>query len=258
MALANYVKFRRGTPASYAALATKDADSLYFISEPNATQGLLYLGDKLITGSLTNEISLSNLQDILLSSGVSTNSILIYDGAQEKWVNKPFSEVFAEVFGSLAEMQGATATSDGAAGTVPKPRAGDDVKFLRGDGTWAVISEFTPVQAQELVQLRTDVNTMIGDDSAMSMREVAASEITKIVGNPPADLNTLEKIADKLEEHDNEFTSVVSRIETIENGVFGDLSEELAALHATDTYLQEEIDDLDARLQWRGIIDENE
>ena len=59
MALANYVKFRRGTPASYAALEVKDADSLYFISEKGATQGVLYLGDKLISGSLTSNISLS-------------------------------------------------------------------------------------------------------------------------------------------------------------------------------------------------------
>lgn len=84
MALANYVKFRRGTPASYAALVTKDADSLYFISEKDATQGVLYLGDKLISGSLTSNISLSDLEDILLSSNVTPNSLLIYDGEAQK------------------------------------------------------------------------------------------------------------------------------------------------------------------------------
>lgn len=84
MALANYVKFRRGTPASYAALATKDADSLYFISEQGATQGVLYLGDKLISGSLTSNISLSDLQDILLGNSITPNSLLIYDGEEQK------------------------------------------------------------------------------------------------------------------------------------------------------------------------------
>lgn len=84
MALTNYVKFRRGTPASYAALAVKDADSLYFISEPNATQGLLYLGDKLISGSITSGLSLSDLQDVLLGNNITTNSLLIYDGEQQK------------------------------------------------------------------------------------------------------------------------------------------------------------------------------
>lgn len=32
-------------------------------------------------------------------------------------------------------MQGATASSDGIAGLVPVPVAGDENKFLRGDGT---------------------------------------------------------------------------------------------------------------------------
>ena len=84
MALANYVKFRRGTPAQFAALASKDADCLYFISEKDAITGLLYLGDKLISGGLTSNISLSDLEDILLGNNISPNSILIFDGEEQK------------------------------------------------------------------------------------------------------------------------------------------------------------------------------
>ena len=258
MALANYVKFRRGTPAMYAAIAKKDADSLYFISEPDATKGLLYLGDKLISNSLTSDYSLSDLEDILLGEHITPNSILIYDGDQGKWVNRPFSEIFNEVFGSLTTMVGATESADGVAGTVPKPLAGDNTKFLRGDANWVTISEFTPVHAQELVQLRTDVNGIIGSDAGLSMREVAANEVAKIVANAPENLNTLKEIADKLTAHDGQFTNVISRIETIENGPVGNLEAELQALRNADTYLQIEINDLDARLQWRGIIDEGE
>lgn len=36
-------------------------------------------------------------------------------------------------------MTGATSSADGAAGIVPKPVTGDDVKVLRGDGTWAKV-----------------------------------------------------------------------------------------------------------------------
>ncbi len=84
MALANYVKFRRGTPAAFEALAAKDADCLYFISELNATQGLLYLGDKLISGSITTSFSLSDLEDILLGENITPNSLLVYNGTQQK------------------------------------------------------------------------------------------------------------------------------------------------------------------------------
>ncbi len=256
MALANYVKFRRGTPAMYAALATKDADSLYFISEVGATSGLLYLGDKLISGNVSLNNTLSDLDDILLSEGITPNSLLIFDGDQQKWVNKPISEIFNEIMdGQLFEMQGATETTDGAAGIVPAPKAGDDTKFLQGNAKWVTINQFSPVHAAELQQLKNDVSTILGEDQGLSMRQVAESAIATIVANAPANLNTLEKIADKLEEHDNNFNTINNRIETIEQMVVGDLSEQLEALRQRDNQLQFAIDDLDFRLQWRGIVE---
>jgi hypothetical protein len=54
--LANYVKFLRGTPAAYANLAEKNKDTLYFIYEEDESNGLLYLGSKLIAGSSNDVI----------------------------------------------------------------------------------------------------------------------------------------------------------------------------------------------------------
>lgn len=46
----------------------------------------------------------------------------------------------AEAQAAIAtDMTGATASADGAHGLVPQPLAGDEVKFLRGDGTWASV-----------------------------------------------------------------------------------------------------------------------
>ena len=39
----------------------------------------------------------------------------------------------------LKTMQGATADADGTSGFVPKPLAGDQDKFLKGDGTWGLV-----------------------------------------------------------------------------------------------------------------------
>ena len=252
MALANYVKFRRGTPAAFAALATKDADCLYFISEQNATRGVLYLGDKLISGSITSDISLSDLGDILLGENITPNSLLVYDGEEQKWVNKPFSEIFNDITGSLVQMVGATSTDDGVAGIVPKPLAGDQNKFLRGDATWAEVSGLTPAQAQELVQLRTDVNSILGDDSGLSMRDVAAEEVAKIVASAPTDLDTLKEIADWIESHPSSSAEINTRLTTLETNV-GDLQNELLALQAKDTDLQEQIDDLNDHLRWMNV-----
>ena len=151
-------------------------------------------------------------------------------------------------------MVGATADADGVSGVVPKPLAGDQNKFLRGDATWVTVSGLTPQQAQEIVQLRTDVNGILGDDieAGLSMREVAAQEVAKIVADAPGDLDTLKEIADWIADHPDSFTEINSRIVTLETGV-GNLEDEIAALHATDDDLQAQIDDLDTRLRWQRV-----
>lgn len=79
----NYVKFLRGTPAAFERLAAKDKDTLYFISEPGAKTGLLYLGDKLIAGGATGDISnisIADLKDVIIDkTGLTDGSILMYD-----------------------------------------------------------------------------------------------------------------------------------------------------------------------------------
>lgn len=42
-----------------------------------------------------------------------------------------------EAGGAVNDMQGATSSADGAHGLAPQPLAGDNEKFLKGDGTWA-------------------------------------------------------------------------------------------------------------------------
>jgi uncharacterized protein (DUF927 family) len=62
-ATAAYVKFVRGTPTGFANLATKNNDTLYFISETNSNTGKLYLGSKLISGST----DISSIGDIVIN-----------------------------------------------------------------------------------------------------------------------------------------------------------------------------------------------
>lgn len=48
----------------------------------------------------------------------------------------PVWEVIGETTPEIHEMIGATASTDGASGLVPAPKAGDENKVLKGDGTW--------------------------------------------------------------------------------------------------------------------------
>lgn len=127
----------RGTPAQYAALVEKDIDTLYFIAEPTASEGCLYLGNKLIAGNgegsggdLSELLSLNDLSDVIVNSlDLSDASFLIYNQSEGAWVNCSRE---ALVF------VGSSSLSDGKAGLVPAPAKGEENKFLRGDGTWAV------------------------------------------------------------------------------------------------------------------------
>ena len=185
----SYVKFIRGTPTAFQNLAVKDADTLYFISEVGASSGLLYLGDKLISGgSISSSISLGDLSDILLGANIAPNSMLMYDSTEGKWVNKTLAQVYAEL---ISVFTGATASTAGTSGIVPAPQAGDQNKFLRGDGTWAI-----PAGAEDVTELRNIINTLVGDDDDKSVRSIAAEEVANIVGDAPDAYDTLKEIAD--------------------------------------------------------------
>ena len=51
-------------------------------------------------------------------------------------------EIHVNNYAGGSPFGGATSTTDGTEGLVPAPVAGDEVKFLKGDRTWAIVSSF--------------------------------------------------------------------------------------------------------------------
>lgn len=193
--MANYVKFLKGTPSAYAALETKDANTLYFITVPNQPEGQavgkLYLGDILVAGSVTPNgdsiiDSLGELIDVNLA-GLETGQVLSYNGTE--WVPMTLPEAV-----SASVMIGAQTDKDGSAGLVPAPLAGEQNKFLRGDGTWVeVITDLsdyvkqsvfdglsTRVEALEGVKIQSvDVGTLnITEDRKLELKAVPQNIVT--------------------------------------------------------------------------------
>ena len=127
----HYVKFTRGTPAAFNKLTTKSSDTLYFISEPNADSGILYLGTKKIGDGVgvTGATKISELQDVILDA-IGDKQILVYDLASQKWKNASISTI-------ISVMKGATTEAAGEAGLVPVAQPAEKDFFLRGDGVWA-------------------------------------------------------------------------------------------------------------------------
>ena len=166
MALVNtnsYVKFVKSTSAAFNALASKSPDTLYFVSDNNTT-GKLYLGAKLIGGADGSVTTLSDLADIAIDQ-LGNNQILVYNSQEEQWENASINTL-------VSIMQGATANAAGRSGLVPVPAAGDQDKFLRGDGTWQdVLPQFSSVDAGDILTIDTN-----GDLEWSTLQAVASSD----------------------------------------------------------------------------------
>lgn len=123
---AHYVKFYRGSHEAYANLIKKNSDTLYFVYSSDSDKGSLYLGDRLISGNVSN---ITDLEDLIITE-LQDKQILQYDEAQSAWVNKSIREAIGVMVGAFEESQGSI-------GLVPAPPAKSQNLFLRGDGNWA-------------------------------------------------------------------------------------------------------------------------
>ena len=168
----NYVKFYRGTVAAFNNLENKNNDTLYFIYESNnADKGKLYLGNKLISGNNgSSEISITDLPEINIGgeSLLADKQLLVYNENTGKWENKDLSVL-------ISEMTGATALAAGTSGLVPAPAAGDQEKFLSGDGTWKAIPLHT-FNSSNFVLSNNEVSLLGYEDAAIGTIPVKTAQ----------------------------------------------------------------------------------
>ena len=216
-----YVKFVRGTPAAWASITTKDPDTLYFIAEVGAAKGVLYLGDRVITGE-DQTFSIRDLTDVLISENVSTNSLLIYDG--ERWVNQSALEIISAY---IDEMDGATEEQDGSTGLVPAPKAGEHNFFLRGDGTWvnptAELQQSVTGLSSQVRTLDTTIGNLVGTDSNKTIRAIAAEEMQKVVGGASEAFDTLLEVEEWIEKNKEvaDLADLMTDVGHLNDAVFG-------------------------------------
>lgn len=91
--------------------------------------------------AIQNEISRlkqakADIAEAIRNHGVAVPQELSIDG----YAAKVEEIVAADVF------TGATSSTDGADGLVPGPKAGDEKKFLQGDGTWGIPAAQTTIK----------------------------------------------------------------------------------------------------------------
>lgn len=80
--------------------------------------------------NIVKQLAIKNAagEQVIVDIGAKAENIVFSDGSS--LADKDFTE-------NITEMTGASSTDAGAAGLVIKPLAGDENKYLRGDGTWA-------------------------------------------------------------------------------------------------------------------------
>ena len=102
--LNKYVKFMRGTQAAYNALAQKDPNTLYFITDGNKGFGALYLGESVISGGdiVLTSASLKELSDVIVEA-TKENSFLVQN-ADGKWDNMAIADVAALIKTNMGEL----------------------------------------------------------------------------------------------------------------------------------------------------------
>lgn len=232
----NYVKFIRGSENAWLNMSAseKNDDTLYFITSADGLTGKLYLGTKLISnGALSSATSLSELNDVVISEGITDQSILIYNHGSKRWEDKSILDVYLEisqVFG------GATETEAGTAGLVPAPAIEDRNLYLRGDGVWA---DPTVSVLEQIEEINTTINTLVGVDTGESIRAIAedaaTTAVASVVDNAPEAFDTLKEIATWINDHQDvaDITGVSERVTDLEELLYGIPADEEAGIPAT-------------------------
>lgn len=103
------------------------------------------LGTPIIRGtsgsSYRNMITRSNTYSTVTTGNTSDNLILKGALTRPKYSHDSSDGNYLALYSDIpGDMTGAGASTAGAKGLVPAPAAGDDTKFLRGDGTWQDVS----------------------------------------------------------------------------------------------------------------------
>ena len=238
----NYVKFLRGSTKAYQAkvnAGTIDNNTLYFVYEANDSKtGQLYLGSKLLCDAkseITNS-EIGQLKDIVIEA-VGDKQILVYDAVTGTWKNQSLDAV-------VGVMVGASATVAGASGLVPAPAAGDESKFLRGDGTWA--NEFiTSVDTTHLTV--TDGKLALTADDAKKLAKLVIDQDDKIAVSDTVSADNVVGLTTAIDKE------IEAKVGTISNLIDTRTDEEKAVEGSTAPSMVQTINALYQILTWEEL-----
>lgn len=275
----HYVKFLRGLESNWERLKQTpnkiDDDTLYFIYEnpQNATEGKLYLGQKLISGSSSSSgnISLNDIDGIYIDDQTLANKqLLIYNETTDDWENASLSTIINDVSSDIVNiinsnvttMTGATAAADGQSGLVPTPHAGDQEKILTGNGDWTGLDSNIFIKQSNQITLQGYSNAAIGsvpiktlqgiswqqpNSSQINRTIISQADLDALIENGIADENTIYMVRNSEDSSSSnlydEYFVIAGKLERL--GTFGNVN---LSDYVTNTVFQTTIGNLQNNL----------
>ena len=117
---------------------------------------------------------------------------------------------------TYSTMTGATGSADGAGGLVPKPVAGDNTKYLSGDGTWKTVSEYSlPIaSASTLGGIKVGANLTINASTGVLSADAQPAKLYSTTGQNTDGAMTQKATTDELNKKLNhaEFVAEASTV----------------------------------------------
>lgn len=277
----------RGTKAAYDALTTKNADTLYFITDgENKTS--LYLGETIVSSSAN---TLSPAAQDFLNNLPNSNDSALSDGDLQVYVieetevdkvdpetgeviidpetGEPEKEIKSEGHWETKSINDLIPTFEGGnAGLVPESTAGTQGKFLRGDGRWADLT--TEILPQVIQSIVGDEPKLDEETGLPLYKQEDGTEGTTVTDKPiytnglSASFDTLVEISKWLENHSTDALDMQSRINALEEatGVNKTTTEERPKVdeEGNPVYIQKTQDDGGGGtepLYWDGLTEDD-
>lgn len=171
-------------------------------------------------------------------------------------------------------MTGATANTNGVRGLVPDPKAGDQNKFLAGNGTWVNPTALIQTVVKDVAQDWFGAEDWSQDTNSPTalIREIASDEVAKVVAGAPEAFDTLKEIATWIQNESSvaDLSHLQSRVSTLEtivstgtppddNGHPGvpSLVTQVNTLNVNFTSLDARVTNVEETLRWQDMSLEN-
>lgn len=237
------VRFVKGTPEAFEKLTEKNASTLYFICEPDADRGILYLGDKIIGDGVGSNV------DVMTGATAEIDGVAglvpapeageqeLFLSGSGKWLDptEPIKDFF-----NFEELPDGVENIEDLINSLAEDATKEAIETIIGE-----VPEDSTVMA-EIGKIQDSIDTLNGGpDDEGSVANIAAAEVAKIVADAPKEFDTLKEIADWITSNPDSIPALNSRVANLETIVGLD---ETSGLRATVSDLQEQLDAIDTSI----------